>query len=101
MPKSLDPGNPHYRKVFTSRTELALGWLAEFFLFFGLFLKKIFTNSPLWFDFCLNTSLRHGQWRRGLGEASDVAVTWRRRGQGLGAVDRDAELLPYSSWRLK
>ena len=55
-------------------------------------------------------SRRHGQWRRGLGEASDVAVTWRRRGQGfgtidlgeeLGAVDLGAELLPYSSWRLK
>ena len=47
---------------------------------------------------------------RGLGEASDVAVTWRRRGQGLdaidlgaklGAVDLGAELLPYRSWRLK
>jgi len=43
---------------------------------------------------------------RGLGEASDVAVTWRRRGQGLdaidlgvelGAVDIGVELLPYSS----
>jgi len=30
-----------------------------------------------------------------------VAVTWRQRGQGLGAVDLDVELLPYSSWRLK
>ena len=48
--------------------------------------------------------------RRGLGEASDVAVTWRRRGQGLGAivlgaklgaVDLGAKLLPYRSWRLK
>ena len=32
-----------------------------------------------------------------LGETSDVAVTWRRRGQGLGAVDLGVELLPYRS----
>ena len=45
-----------------------------------------------------------------IGDASDVAVTWRRRGQGLGfidlgaelgAVDLGVELLPYRSWRLK
>ena len=51
-------------------------------------------------------SRRHDQWRRGLDEVSDVAVTWRRRGQGLsaidlgaelGTVDLGAELLPYRS----
>ena len=33
--------------------------------------------------------------------AEVLAVTWRRCGQGLGAIDLDAKLLPYSSWRFK
>ena len=45
-----------------------------------------------------------------LARRSDVVVTWRRRGQGLDAIDLGAELdavdlgtelLPYRSWRLK
>ena len=93
------------------------------FLFFSLFLKNIHKYIPSDLIFVYrprsrrhgfwrreNTSRRHGQWRRGLDEASDVAVTWHRRGQGLdaidlgaelGAVDLSAKLLPYRSWRLK
>jgi len=41
------------------------------------------------------------QWRQGLGEASNVAVTWRRRGQGLDVIDLSTELLLYNPWRLK
>jgi len=55
-------------------------------------------------------AMTFGQWRRGLSELSDVAVTWRRHAQclgaidlgvELGAVDLSAELLPYRSWCLK
>ena len=45
----------------------------------------------------MSFSAEETQWRRDLGEVSDVTLTWHRRGQGLGAVDLGAELLPYRS----